>query len=90
LWEYVATGKPFVSVDLPAMEPAKGFVDVARDRNHFLELVEQRLKSGTTVSTQGGAVLAKGHSWDAIFQQMLERLESKLSLETAPGEAYAA
>ena len=78
MWEYVATGKPFVSVDLPALDSIRGFVDVAADRHHFLELVEQRLRSGAPAASKAASTLAKKHSWDAIFRKVLEHLAPKL------------
>jgi len=78
MWEYIATGKPFVSVDLPACDPVREFVDVAHNTAHFVKLVEQRLSRGSHVPSTSAAVLAKRHSWDAIFQKVLEHLATKL------------
>lgn len=78
MWEYVATGKAFVSVDLPALDPIRQFIDVARDRDHFVQLVERRLKMGVTAPNPSATGLAKSHSWNAIFQQMMSHLGPKL------------
>jgi glycosyltransferase involved in cell wall biosynthesis len=81
IWEYLATGKPFVSVDLPALEPARPFADIARDREHFVELVAERLASGATYPLEAAQAMARRYCWDALFAQVLRHLQAGL----APG-----
>jgi glycosyltransferase involved in cell wall biosynthesis len=79
IWEYMATGKPFVSVDLPALEPVSHIVSIARNREHFLELVEQGLRACGDDRLQVGQDLAKTHSWDAMFARVMTQLEPFLT-----------
>lgn len=80
IWEYLATGKPIVSVDLPALNGVRDFVDAARDHEHFIALVENRLKTGAPQPTAAAQAAAASYSWDAIFRQLLQTLEPHLRL----------
>jgi len=79
IWEYLATGKPFVSVDLPALKPVSHIVSVARNREHFLELVEQGLRSGGEYRLQIGQDLARRYSWDAMFDRVMTQLQPHIT-----------
>ena len=82
IWEYLAMGKPFVSVDLPALQPVADLVDTARNADEFLNLVEKNLAQppnpGMIVRRQ---TAARAFSWDAIFSEVLARLLSRLESE---------
>ena len=78
MWEYIATGKPVVSVDLPAVRAASEYVDVARDREHFVALLEQRLTSGAAYPASAAQSAARAYSWDTIFHEMMQHLEPHL------------
>jgi hypothetical protein len=79
IWEYMATAKPFVSVDLPALAPIKHLVGVAQNRAHFVQLVEERLINPQPESLRAGQQLAKGFSWDAMFHLMMSHLSTALA-----------
>lgn len=73
--EYLATGKPFVSVDLPALEPFREVVDVAANREDFLRLVEKRLSTPPDPQlAERRRALARGFSWDRILDDVLTQL----------------
>lgn len=73
--EYLATGKPFVSIDLPALEPFREVVDIARDREDFVRLVEANLKARKdTDLIRRRQEMARAFSWDHIFEGVLQQL----------------
>ncbi len=75
LCEYLATGKPFVSVDLPALDPMRHLVEVARDRREFVELVARQLSQAPDPARSAQRqAFARSFSWDTIFAQILDRL----------------
>jgi hypothetical protein len=78
IWEYLATGKPFVSVDLPALHPVRHIVGIAQDRQHFVRLVMERLRGVSNTTTREGQEAAKAYSWDSIFNQMMGCLGPRL------------
>lgn len=77
--EYLATGKPFVSVDLPALNAFRELIDVAHDREEFVALVEknlQRASEPAMVARRQAA--ARAFSWDTIFADVLDQLQPRL------------
>ena len=75
VWEYLATGKPFVSVDLPALAPAGSLIRVAKTHDQFLTHVENALASGqqpeTSLERQD---VARRYSWNRLSLDLLEHL----------------
>jgi len=78
IWEYLATGKPIVSIDLPALNAVREFVDVARDHAHFIDLVAERVRTGPSQPSAAAQAAALNYSWNAIFQRLLQKLEPHL------------
>lgn len=75
VWEYLATGKSFVSVDIQGLGEARDLIDVACDEDHFLRLVESRLQGEAPERAVARRQLAQQFSWDALFQKLLTHLE---------------
>jgi glycosyltransferase involved in cell wall biosynthesis len=73
IWEYLATGKPFVSTALESMRLCAGLGESARSHAEFLELVERGLLEGQAKAPARMA-LAREHSWDTIFDEMMQKL----------------
>jgi len=74
IWEYLATGKPFVSVDLPALDPVRHLVDIAADRQQFIQLLQARLEHPLPGRAEASQEFARSQSWDAIFDELLPEL----------------
>jgi hypothetical protein len=75
IWEYLAMGKPFVSVDLPALHPVADLVDTARNADEFVSLVEKNLaQPANPEMIARRQTAARACSWDAIFAGILDQL----------------
>lgn len=73
--EYLAMGKPFVSVDLPAVQPFRDVIDVAEDREDFVRQVAANLASPASPrAVERRREIARTFSWDRIFETVLEEL----------------
>ncbi len=73
--EYLAIGKPFVSVDLPAVQPFCGVIDVAAHRDDFVRLVAANLASSPLPHiVEWRQEIARSFSWDHILGTVLEQL----------------
>jgi glycosyltransferase involved in cell wall biosynthesis len=78
IWEYMATGKPFVSVDLPALSPIRHLVGIAQNPAHFVELVHEQLTNQNPEAIQARQQVAKDYSWDSMFHLMMTHLHPYL------------
>jgi glycosyltransferase involved in cell wall biosynthesis len=78
LYEYLATGKPIVSVPFPAVEEFSEYVSIARSSEAFAVAVEQAY----TVDTQELASCrmreAEAHSWERRVEQKRAALHDVL------------
>jgi hypothetical protein len=72
-------GKPFVSVDLPAVQPYREVIDIALDREDFLRRVAANLHApADPAMTERRRALAQAFSWDRIFEGILQQLHPPL------------
>jgi glycosyltransferase involved in cell wall biosynthesis len=69
LYEYLSTGKPIVSVDMPAAHGFQGLVRVGRTPAEFLQEIEAALDEGCS-RTQERLLVARQHTWQARFTQI--------------------
>lgn len=72
LKEYLASGKPVVSVDIPGINDFRNAIYVAKDKQEFLNLVEQALKLDTEEMANWRRNLVMNESWEIKAEQMLK------------------
>lgn len=81
LYEYLASGKPVVSVDMPEARKFDGFVKIGRSYQGILDQLEDLINGETEsqelVSSRIRAV--EGCSWDDRFYQVEKILEKSLT-----------
>ncbi|MBN1977597.1 MAG: glycosyltransferase [Anaerolineae bacterium] len=80
LYEYLAVGKPIVSVNLPEIEPVREWVSTADTPSAFVQAIVQALSTDKPALRQARQNAAWQHTWDLrartmwqIIQQTLER-----------------
>jgi glycosyltransferase involved in cell wall biosynthesis len=78
LYEYIATGKPVVSVDMPEAQKFAGLIRIARDADDFLAQVEQAAQSEDGLGERRMAE-AQRHTWRSRFEDVTSAL--RLALE---------
>ena len=82
LYEYLASGKPVVSVDMPAAREFSDFILLVRTPEQFVRALEDVLSRGGngTVAAEAAArrQAVSGFSWDARFQRVEEVLQAAL------------
>jgi glycosyltransferase involved in cell wall biosynthesis len=77
LYEYMATGKPIVSVDLPEVQKFSKFVKIAKTKAEFSNYVSQFIiKKRDEQSIKKQIEAAKEHSWDNRVKSMVKIIES--------------
>lgn len=87
LREYLATGKPVVSVPAPEIERFEGLIRVAEDRASFLAAVEASLAGEPPEQTQRRITAVRSMSWDARVDETLIAVREALRERAASHEA---
>jgi GT2 family glycosyltransferase/glycosyltransferase involved in cell wall biosynthesis len=71
LFEYLAQGKPVVSVDLPEVRKYKDVVYIAYDKYQFVDMVTKAMKDANDISLISKRInVAKNNSWDDRFLKL--------------------
>jgi glycosyltransferase involved in cell wall biosynthesis len=74
LKEYLATGKPVVARDLPAVREWADCLDLANDAWSFVDAVARRLAEGLPESQRIARQRLSGESWDAKADQFYRHI----------------
>jgi glycosyltransferase involved in cell wall biosynthesis len=86
LHEYLATGRPVVSVDLPDIRAFADVVRFARDRTGWIDALEAALNERSAQMTERRRRVARANSWD----DRVDLLEHHLGMMVTQGESVAA
>lgn len=87
LREYLATGKPVVSVPAPEIERFVGLIRVAEDRLSFLAAIEEALAGDPPQQIQRRIDAVQSMSWDARVDETLTAVRMALRERAASHEA---
>jgi len=68
--EYLALGKPIVSVYYPEIEPYSDVVYVARDYDGFVSCIGQAIEEDDQAKVQERRQRVKNETWDSKFEQI--------------------
>jgi glycosyltransferase involved in cell wall biosynthesis len=78
LREYLATGKPVVSVSAPEIDRFAEYVRIAGDPEAFLAAIEEALAHDTEAERARRVAAVAGMSWEARIQEVVEVVERRL------------
>ncbi len=78
-YEYLATGKPVVSVDMPGVRDFADVIEIASGREEFLAAVERALAEETPQKAARRLERSRANSWDSRVRFMMEKITDKLS-----------
>jgi glycosyltransferase involved in cell wall biosynthesis len=74
LYEYLASGKPVVSVDMPAAREFSDLIPLVRTCEEFVAALEEQIAQNTNGiikhDVRARQAAMKDHSWDARFKQV--------------------
>ena len=79
LHEYLATGRPIVSADVPSVRPFADVVAIARGADQWERALESALSSGEPGSPTSRRQVAEANSWSVRVDQ----LEAELAALTS-------
>ena len=74
-FEYMASGKPVVSTNIPELGKFSDLIDVTASTEQFATAIEQRLNDDPPEQRQWRIDFAKSNSWETRIREILERLE---------------
>jgi len=81
LLEYMAAGKPVVSVPIPdIIEFYSDKIELAEDYESFAEKIEKLLSFPDKKKIRDGIELAKTKTWESMVNDMLNKIEKLISL----------
>lgn len=72
--EYLATGRPVVSVALRPVEAMRPLVDVASTADEFVSLVAERIADPRADLAEARRALAATRNWDTLYGTVADRL----------------
>jgi glycosyltransferase involved in cell wall biosynthesis len=87
LREYLATGKPIVSVRNPEIEKFSDMVSIADDRAGFLAALDDTLANDNPDAAARRMAAVAGQTWDARVATILDTVEKVLVDRTATSES---
>jgi glycosyltransferase involved in cell wall biosynthesis len=80
LREYLAMGKPIVSVSTPEIDKFAAYVRIGRSREEMLAHLDAAVSKGLTrAEGEAQAALASTMTWDANIRRVVERVEERLA-----------
>lgn len=82
LYEYVATGKHVVSVDMPEAHTFEGLISIAHNTNEFIAMVEDSVSHDDGLSKKRQSA-AQNHTWGMRFERVVSIVAEVLG-ENAP------
>lgn len=78
LYEYLASGKPVVSVDMPGVMDFRDIIEIAGDYEGFLQGVERALELEDGVRKRRRLEAAGENSWENRVEEMLEIIDKTI------------
>ncbi len=77
-FEYLATGKPIVLTELPAVNEYREISYIAKDKEEFAQYIEQALTENDLQLKQRRIEIAKKNTWEVRIEEMSKLIEEKL------------
>lgn len=77
-FEYMAAGKPIVSVPIRELEQYQDVVSIARNPEEYVRFLRWELQSDTPVRKERRVEIARSHDWNVHLTRLSEILQSVL------------
>lgn len=77
-YEYLATGKPVVSVDMPDVRAFSEVIYIGKDHEDYIKQVERALEEDNSERVEKRLQLAKQNSWEARTNTMLNIVQQNI------------
>lgn len=77
-FEYLATGKPIVLTELPAVNEYREISYIAKDKEEFVRYIRQALTEDDLPLKQRRIEIAKENTWEVRIEEMSKLIEGKM------------
>ncbi len=81
VYEYLAAGKPIVSVDMPEVRILADVIKIAQNREEFIAFIEESLDRNDREQILKRIQKAKNYSWNSLFNEVIGYIEKAFSNE---------
>lgn len=78
IFEYLASGKPIVSTDMPEVRPFAEIVNIARNKEEFLACIKKVLNGEPEDAKKKRLEIAKEYSWGKLLDKFVGYIEETL------------
>lgn len=78
LYEYLATGKPIVSTNLPGVLPFNSFIRIAKSKEEFEQHIKEALQEKPEVNEKR-IKISEAHSWKKRAEEVIDVLEKMVN-----------
>lgn len=85
LYDYLACGKPVVSVDIPSVRPFAEVVHIAKDKTTFVRRIEDALREDGRLTSRRLSI-AKQNTWEARVEQLSTLIQEALWAKYGTGD----
>ena len=79
LFEYMASGKPIVTTNLPQLVQHEGLIRIARSKEEFVAQISDSLNEDSEELSRQRIALACRHSWENQVHSMLDLVHQRLA-----------
>jgi glycosyltransferase involved in cell wall biosynthesis len=79
MFEYMASGKPIVSVPIEEAKQYSDIISIAHSKEQFAEAIRWELQNDTTERARKRIEIAKNHSWDEHVEKISELIENTIT-----------
>jgi len=80
LFEFLATGKPVVTTDLPAIQDLNGIIKIAKSNEEFCILVRQAMSNDDEEQMKKRIEIAKRNTWETRVKKLMHYIDLHLRL----------
>ena len=78
-FEFLASSKPVVTTNLPALRKYKSITKIAKDRGEFISYIEEYLSKDTEEAKAERLRIAAENTWDSRIDKQLELITTRLA-----------
>jgi glycosyltransferase involved in cell wall biosynthesis len=79
MFEYMASGKPIVSVPIKEAMQYSDIISIAHNKEQFAEAIRWELQNDTPERARKRIEIAKNHSWDTHVEKISELIENAIT-----------